>query len=375
MASMTARPVKHEKISAELIDAIRDGTYRPGDRLPTERELSEQYGVHRMTIRQATATLVRAGLVVKRRPLGIFVRETLDAEVGVHHLNLICIGHASAHADAFIEHGVSVCREAEFQPRIVRVFPGGEHSAVEAVRGPDPSILIGAHVLGREELGQAMRQASERVVLLGARLDHLGVVSIVGDDELGLRTAVDFLHERGHDQIGLITSLHEDDNPTLELQVHLWRRAMATDAVGTRAADQHVIRLGEIGVGGAAMAACDAVQAYCRKQRRKATAFIALSEEAALGALAGFHRAGLEVPKDVSLLSYATTSRGALSVPALTGIDVGIERHLAQAVALLRASLDPDDDTSPLRPDAANNEKLVVIRPELVERESVARRA
>ncbi|MEM1209524.1 MAG: GntR family transcriptional regulator [Planctomycetota bacterium] len=369
MAQTAAKPVKHKRISAELMDAIREGAYRPGDRLPTERELSEQYGVHRMTVRQATATLVRAGLVERRRPLGIFVRESLSAEGGVRHLNLICIGHASAHADAFIEQGVSVCAEAGYQPRVVRVFPGGEHAAVEAVRGPDASIVIGASVSGRDELGQAMRAASERVVLLGCRLDHMGVASIVGDDELGLRTACDYLHEKGHPQIGLITSLHEDDNVQLELQINLWRRAMAADSRGRESIDAHVIRLGEIGVGGPAMAACNAVQAYCKRQRRRATAFIALSEEAATGAIAGFHRAGLSVPRDVSLLAYATTVRGTLTVPALTGIDVGLERHLRQAIDFLEAGTD-----SPLASDAADAEKMLMIRPELVERESVASR-
>ncbi|MEM8494059.1 MAG: GntR family transcriptional regulator [Planctomycetota bacterium] len=369
MASTAARPVKHERISAELIEAIRDGKYRPGDRLPTERELSEQYGVHRMTIRQATATLVRAGLVVKRRPLGIFVRDTLSAEVGVRHLNLICIGHASAHADAFIEHGVSACTQAGYQPRVVRVFPGGEHAAVEAVRGPDASVVIGASVSGRDELGQALRSASERVVLLGCRLDHMGVMSIVGDDELGLRTACDYLHDMGHSQIGLITSLHEDDNAQLELQINLWRRAMAADGGTKRSIDTHIVRLGEIGVGGPAMAACNAVQDYCKRQRRKATAFIALSEEAATGALAGFYRCGFSVPTDVSLLAYATTARGALTVPGLTGIDVGLRRHLQQAIDLLEGG-----DSSPLSADAANADKLVMIRPELIERESVEAR-
>lgn len=52
---------KHVKIRDQLRDLVLD--LAPGQRLPAERQLAEQWGVARMTVRQAIAALVREGLV------------------------------------------------------------------------------------------------------------------------------------------------------------------------------------------------------------------------------------------------------------------------------------------------------------------------
>ena len=48
--------------------------YQINDRLPTERELGEIYGVSRITVRVAMQLLERRGLIVRRRSKGTFVR-------------------------------------------------------------------------------------------------------------------------------------------------------------------------------------------------------------------------------------------------------------------------------------------------------------
>jgi GntR family transcriptional regulator len=60
--------VKHVRISAEIEREIARGALRPGDRLPPERTLAEEYGVSRMTVRQALQTLESRGLL--RRAVG-----------------------------------------------------------------------------------------------------------------------------------------------------------------------------------------------------------------------------------------------------------------------------------------------------------------
>lgn len=56
-----------EETMARLIQLIRLGSVRVGERLPSERGLSEQLGVSRTTLREAISELQRAGLLEVRR--------------------------------------------------------------------------------------------------------------------------------------------------------------------------------------------------------------------------------------------------------------------------------------------------------------------
>jgi len=52
---------------------IAGGLYRPGDKLPTEAELADRFGVNRHTVRQGLASLTEAGILHSRRGSGVFV--------------------------------------------------------------------------------------------------------------------------------------------------------------------------------------------------------------------------------------------------------------------------------------------------------------
>ena len=54
---------------------VRKGRYAAGDRIPTEAELVGEYGVSRITVRQALASLEQEGLVRREVGRGTFVNE------------------------------------------------------------------------------------------------------------------------------------------------------------------------------------------------------------------------------------------------------------------------------------------------------------
>ena len=58
-----------------LQSAIQDGTFAPGARLPSERELAERFAVSRMTARQALQLLAREGLTYSRVGKGTYASE------------------------------------------------------------------------------------------------------------------------------------------------------------------------------------------------------------------------------------------------------------------------------------------------------------
>ena len=61
------RPI-YEQVADQLLESILSGEMPPGSVLPPERELSEQYGVGRTTIREALRALQTKGLAVAAGP-------------------------------------------------------------------------------------------------------------------------------------------------------------------------------------------------------------------------------------------------------------------------------------------------------------------
>lgn len=67
MPTTRLHPSSHEAVAEAIRRWIALGTYAPGERLPSERELAEQFAVGRMTVRRAIGELARAGLVTTTR--------------------------------------------------------------------------------------------------------------------------------------------------------------------------------------------------------------------------------------------------------------------------------------------------------------------
>jgi DNA-binding FadR family transcriptional regulator len=63
----------YKAVSAAIERAILDGALRPGAALPTEQELSERFGVHRSTVREAIRRVEQEGLLQRREGRRLFV--------------------------------------------------------------------------------------------------------------------------------------------------------------------------------------------------------------------------------------------------------------------------------------------------------------
>jgi GntR family transcriptional regulator len=63
------------QLGSVLREKIVSGQFTPRDRIPTEAELAEAYGVSRITVRQALGALEREGLIQREAGRGTFVRE------------------------------------------------------------------------------------------------------------------------------------------------------------------------------------------------------------------------------------------------------------------------------------------------------------
>ena len=80
---MPFRPVTPEKLSSAVVRQIEKlilrGILRPGERLPSERELADRMGVSRPSLREAIGSLQDTGLLTARPGAGVFVADVLGS--------------------------------------------------------------------------------------------------------------------------------------------------------------------------------------------------------------------------------------------------------------------------------------------------------
>ncbi|RLL64388.1 MULTISPECIES: FadR/GntR family transcriptional regulator [Paenirhodobacter] len=80
---MPFQKIESEKLASAVVRQIEglilQGILRPGERLPSERELSERLAVSRPSLREAVAELQEEGLLTTRAGSGIFVADVLGS--------------------------------------------------------------------------------------------------------------------------------------------------------------------------------------------------------------------------------------------------------------------------------------------------------
>lgn len=103
----------YQRIAEQVAAAIAQGRYPAGARLPAERELADEFGVSRPTVREAMIALEMRGLVEARHGSGIYVTESPpgaallpELDVGAFELNearILFEGEAAALAATSID--------------------------------------------------------------------------------------------------------------------------------------------------------------------------------------------------------------------------------------------------------------------------------
>ena len=89
----------YEQIVAQIEERILKGDLRPGDKLPAERELAEQFGVSRTAIREAMKALTQRGLVEIQPGRGTFVTDSTSMVVRHSIDMLVRVGNETGTKD------------------------------------------------------------------------------------------------------------------------------------------------------------------------------------------------------------------------------------------------------------------------------------
>lgn len=90
LRKITTRKI-YEEIADQLREVILSGALKPGDKLPSTKELAERFQVGRSTVREALSALKATGLVDIRQGEGCYVRQAGAEEVEIPKLDRLLL--------------------------------------------------------------------------------------------------------------------------------------------------------------------------------------------------------------------------------------------------------------------------------------------
>lgn len=149
---MPFQKIAAEKLASAVVRQIEHlilrGILRPGDRLPSERELSERLGVSRPSLREAVAELSGRGLISTRAGAGIYVADVLGNAFSPVLTRLF-----ASHEDALLDY-ISFRRDME-----------GLAAARAAVQGSDTDLALVEAIFRKMEAAHDKRDPTDEAAL------------------------------------------------------------------------------------------------------------------------------------------------------------------------------------------------------------------
>ncbi len=91
------KPPLSQEVERQLREPIINGTFKLGEKLPSERKLVEQFQVSRVTIREALKNLVRSGLIEIKRgaKAGAYICKPNEDAITDNFLNMVRLGQVT----------------------------------------------------------------------------------------------------------------------------------------------------------------------------------------------------------------------------------------------------------------------------------------
>lgn len=316
---------KFRTVFHALCDAIDAGEFAQGQRMPSEKALAERFEVSLPTIRRAGQDLVAMGMLEKRGGDGTYVRPDND-EPGSR-----CVHFLYGKYDAEIQrHLVRLVREEALR-RGISCRTGSCEAAEFAdivrkhIRRAIPTLVLGDSLLGDDAI-TLIGKYPGLFVVISNRLDHLGIPSVVGNDYAGIEILMKLLHNLGHRRIGLL--FENNRSPIEAIQMAMWKSCCRGSVPRSLEFNANVPPGGS-----PPLPAQRVVEAQLRESG--VTALIALNNQLAIGALRAARKLNLEVPRDLSVVSFYDFGLGPECERKLSGLDCNYPGHIEQAFELL----------------------------------------
>ncbi|MFD2615027.1 GntR family transcriptional regulator [Paenibacillus gansuensis] len=225
MANESPSKPMYERIFEALRQQIESKHYQVGDRVPSEKELGDEYNVSRITSKKALELLANEGYIVRQPGRGSFVAEPSKpgaaAGSGVSNfqrgrntsgkllIGLIITDFGDSYGTGLVYGMEEASRNADSYLVVRRTFgiPALEEQAIKGLLelGVDGLIIFPAQ--GEFFNAEILKLVIERFpfVLVDRHLKGISAGSISTDNVAAAKAGAEYLFGLGHHQIGFLT--------------------------------------------------------------------------------------------------------------------------------------------------------------------------
>ena len=348
-----ARQAAYEKVRDEIVAMIRQGRLQPGDRLPSEKELAQQFKLNHQTVRRGLADLAGLRIIERRVGSGSFVRiggadldqalagqANKDAmESSVPMMGVLCLTDYDSFATELLNHlhHLSSARGLQIMIRVVNDLGDDALVAVRqmAAHGCRAVIVPWARQGESTEPLWNLKGASPVPVISPDLNDtHVEGKEPGWIDLVRVEIAFRFFQKAGYRRIAFFGP-YEPSNLTGS------RRLFAYTRLANEAGLPTHIRLVKAS-SGEVLDCLDEWSPFCRSSAEApgGLAVICYDDDCALRLISGAHKRGLRLPDELGLLGFNNVSLGQMSDPPLTTIEFGYDRLAEGLVEQAMASIE-----------------------------------
>ena len=306
-----ASPVPlYAQFAQELRNCIYNGSLESGSKLPSENQFSEQYGLSRMTVRNALSQLAHEGYIEKLQGKGTFVcfkKSVLSGNIDVLldvSYTYFAMHYIQSISDVLSSRGYSfvIHDTRDSQKEICGILEGIlEKSSAGIILQPSHRI---------EPVMPELKAILARISAHGIpyiMLDHVyeGVpgLKMIIDEYGGGRVAAEYLTDLGHRKIAMVC--HSDfyeNKPRMEGFQSVLDKRGCESLLLLEADDSLDEKLPEV------------------IRSRGITAVFNYNDEVALKSMQILHKCGICIPEEVSIVGYDDTVIAAATNPQLTSV-------------------------------------------------------
>ncbi|MBU5444514.1 substrate-binding domain-containing protein [Paenibacillus sp. MSJ-34] len=326
MANDYASKPMYEKIFAELRDKITSNQYEAGQRVPSEKELGEQYNVSRITSKKALELLASEGYIVRKPGRGSFVAEAPYSRIhsagaspsgnrkprsasDKSLIGLIITDFAESYGTDLI-YGMEEMSRASDSYLVIRRtlgIPSLEEEAVKGMLELGVNGLIIFPAQGEYFNAEILKLVIDKFpfVLIDRHLKGISAGSISTNNVAGASIGTKYLFELGHERIGFLTPPPADTTAIEEriegfIQAHaeqgiavdrqLWMEDITSTLPSAHTAENRAKDI-------------EKIKEHLRKHP-DITAFFATEYNIARLAVEAVKQLGLSIPEDISIICF-----------------------------------------------------------------------